>query len=119
MKLLSIPLMLFSLLACSKDAAAPQAWDRINSGALLIDVRTPEEYSGGHIERAINIPFDEVQKQLDRIGSDKGRAIVVYCRSGRRSEKAKKTLESLGYTNVTNAGGYDDLKSGWQSGASH
>ena len=85
------------------------AWKRIRAGAMLLDVRTPEEYSQGHLQGAVNIPYDQLAARVDEIDQDKDRDIVLYCRSGRRSGLAKRTLESLGYTNVLNAGGYEQM----------
>ena len=85
------------------------AWKRIHAGAMLLDVRTPEEYSQGYLQGAVNIPYDQLAERVNEIDQDKDRDIVVYCRSGRRSSLAKRTLESLGYTNVLNAGGYEQM----------
>ena len=85
------------------------AWKRIRAGAMLVDVRTPEEYSQGHLQGSVNIPYDQLAARVDEIDQDKDRDIVLYCRSGRRSGLAKRTLESLGYTNVLNAGGYEQM----------
>jgi len=84
----------------------------VEQGALLLDVRTPQEFAKGHIEGAVNIPHDRVADQIERIGElaggDKGKPIVVYCRSGRRSGLAKHTLTEHGYGRVTNLGGMSD-----------
>ena len=85
------------------------AWKRIRAGAMLLDVRTPGEFSQGHLQGAINIPHDQLAARINEIDQDKDRDIVVYCVSGHRSGLAKRTLESLGYTNVMNAGGYEPM----------
>jgi phage shock protein E len=85
------------------------AWKRIRAGAMLLDVRKPEEYSQGHLQGSINIPHDQLAARVNEIGQDKDRDIVLYCVSGHRSSLAKRTLESLGYTNVLNAGGYEPM----------
>ena len=70
---------------------------------MLIDVRTPEEYQKGHMQNSVNIPVEEIRSiQI----SDKNAVIRVYCKSGARSARAKKILESMGYTNVINLGGF-------------
>ena len=79
---------------------------------LIIDVRTPEEFASGHIDGAINIPYDQIdanQPTLKKTKKDEN--ILVYCRSGRRSETAKETLIKLGYKNVQNGGGMAELTS--------
>lgn len=77
---------------------------------LWIDVRTAEEYNAGHLEGAIHIPYDEIKQKMTAIKADKTADIQLYCRSGRRSGIALETLRSMGYSNVTNAGGYEQLK---------
>jgi phage shock protein E len=83
--------------------------EKIRAGALLVDVRSPEEFNQGHLSGALNIPIDHLDDHLDAFGDDLDREIVVYCRSGRRAGIAVGTLEASGYDNVTNAGGYAEL----------
>ena len=85
------------------------SWDAIKGGALLVDVRGPQEYASGSIDGSVNIPHDEIRSTADELGSDKSRQVVVYCRSGRRAGLAMKALKDLGFDNVINAGGYSDL----------
>lgn len=66
----------------------------------VIDVRTPEEFAGGHVPSAINIPYDQIGKRLTEIPVARDQPILLYCRSGRRSEMAEKTLTSAGYTQL-------------------
>ena len=99
------------VLADSGDPeAARQAWPMIEQGALLIDVRTMEEFAQGHVDGALNIPYQDTDKLMSAIGTDKTRPVVVYCRSGNRSGKVKVVLETKGYTNIFNATGYGALK---------
>ncbi|MCA1929665.1 rhodanese-like domain-containing protein [Rheinheimera sp.] len=78
--------------------------------SLWIDVRTAEEFQAGHLEGAINIPYDEIAERIEAVGADKSAEIKLYCRSGRRSGIALETLRSMGYNNASNAGAYDQLK---------
>lgn len=71
----------------------------------IIDVRTKEEYESGHIKGAINIPYDEIN---ENINLDKNKNIFVYCRSGSRSKTAYNTLKELGYT-VYDLGAYASI----------
>lgn len=71
---------------------------------LLLDVRTLEEFAAGHIPGAVLLPYDELAAKFRE--ADKGRPIVVYCRSGRRSAIARTTLLGMGYTNVSDFGAY-------------
>ena len=86
------------------------AWPMIESGALLIDVRTKEEFDAGHLDGAINIPWEETSALMAAIGDDRDRPVVVYCRSGNRSGKSKKALDAKGYTHVFNGTGFEALK---------
>ena len=78
-----------------------QAKNLISEGAILVDVRSPAEYAASHIEKAINIPLENIQND-DRL---KGKTTVLYCRTGMRSGSAKKQLEQLGNKEVYNLGG--------------
>jgi len=74
------------------------------SGAVLLDVRTPEEYRSGHIPGSKNVSL----QTIDRVGSvaeNKDTALYVYCQSGARSRQAAGMLKQMGYTNVHNIGG--------------
>ncbi|MCT8334353.1 rhodanese-like domain-containing protein [Leptospira sp. 85282-16] len=82
--------------------------EKIDAGALVVDVRTVAEYQSGHFPGAINIPVDQVSKRLEEFG-DKNRSIIVYCASGGRSGSAKSYLQSIGYADVTNAGGLSNM----------
>ena len=88
------------------------ACDKAQEGGVIVDVRTPEEFSGGHVNGAVNIPVDRIGAKLDEIaqltGGDKDKPLIVYCRSGARSARAKKELVRAGYTQVTNLGGLSD-----------
>ena len=78
--------------------------------SLWIDVRTLEEYNAGHLEGAVHIPYDEIEQKIQAVSADKTVDIQLYCRSGRRSGIALETLRGLGYSKVTNAGAYEQLK---------
>lgn len=76
-------------------------------GTLLVDVRTPYEFMEGTARNAINIPVDQIPHHLSEFQNRKN--IVVFCRSGNRSEMAKQILNSYGITNVINAGTWQDV----------
>ncbi|WP_079202125.1 rhodanese-like domain-containing protein [Pseudomonas sp. CC6-YY-74] len=78
--------------------------------AVLIDVRTAEEFSAGALPGASRIGHEQIATQIAALAPDKNTPIVLYCRSGRRSALAQDSLVQLGYRNVINAGGYDQLK---------
>lgn len=73
---------------------------------VLLDVRTLEEYKEAHIPGALLLPYDQINagSALKAIGKDKNLTVVVYCRSGRRSEIAASSLAGLGYTKVFDLG---------------
>lgn len=77
--------------------------------AVLLDVRTKEEYESGHIENSENIPLQQIQKVLDKI-TDKNTPLFVYCQSGARSSSAITALKQMGYLNVTNIGGISSYR---------
>ena len=79
----------------------------IDDGAVLIDVRTNEEFNENHIEGAINIPYDKILKDIP---SSKDKSIIVYCRSGARSFAAAPTLVNNGYLNVYDLGSIENYK---------
>ena len=73
----------------------------IKDGALLVDVRSTQEYNEGHLEGAINIPVYDLENKIYML-PNKNEEIVVYCASGHRSRQAKEILENYGYGNVYN-----------------
>jgi len=77
----------------------------VNEGAFLVDVRTPGEFSEGHVKGSVNIPLDTIPNQMAQFKNKQH--IVVFCRSGGRSSQAKSFLEQNGFTNVINGGTWD------------
>jgi rhodanese-related sulfurtransferase len=76
--------------------------DLIREGAFLVDVRNPDEFAEGHTKGSVNIPVHDL---LNNISLFEGKpSIIVFCRSGNRSEMAKSLLEAKGIQNVVNAG---------------
>ncbi|MFC4702041.1 rhodanese-like domain-containing protein [Glaciecola siphonariae] len=80
------------------------AFQRVASTSLVVDVRTPDEYAEGHIPGAINIPLATVSDSLDMFGN-KNTNIVVYCRSGYRAGKALEVLANEGFTKLNHLEG--------------
>ena len=89
-----------------------------NKEALLIDVRTLEEFIAGRIAGSVLLPYDQINaaSAAAAIGPNKDRTVIVYCRSGRRSEIAAATLASLGYRKVLDLGGIGSWPYGTISG---
>ena len=80
-----------------------EAHKLVKDGAALVDVRSPAEFSSGHLPGAINIPVGDLGGQVKKLGKKDG-PIVLYCASGTRSMMARSTLKGLGYTKVFNLG---------------
>ena len=77
--------------------------------SVIIDVRTKEEWDSGHIEGATHIPLKNLSNKIDEFTKDYNEEILLYCRSGNRSGKAKKLLDEIGYTNTKNLGGIKNV----------
>lgn len=75
------------------------------SGYIILDVRTVQEYSEKHIPKAVNIPNESIGTEEIPALPDKNQLILVYCRSGNRSKQASEKLAALGYTNIVEFGG--------------
>lgn len=73
-------------------------------GAILLDVRTSQEYREGHIPGSKNVPLQSIQN-ISSVTSQKDAPLFVYCYSGNRSRQAVDFLTHMGYTNVKNSGG--------------
>lgn len=80
----------------------------VQQGAMIIDVRTPAEFNGGHIKGAVNMPLQSLQANMSKV--PKNKTIITCCASGMRSGSAKSLLKAAGYT-VHNGGGWMSLKS--------
>lgn len=94
---------LSGLFGPSIDELAVQA--RETPGSIMIDVRSPDEYRGGHIEGALSIPLVSIPATASKRLPNKNAPIFAYCLSGARSAQACRELERQGYTNVVNMGG--------------
>lgn len=79
----------------------------IKDGAIILDVRTPGEYAGGHIKGSLNIPVDQLKNKLGSLKKDK--AIITCCASGMRSASARGILRASGFAEVHNGGSWTNL----------
>jgi phage shock protein E len=96
----------FFMLKQSGQISAKEALERLENGALVIDVRSPGEFSSGHLAKAINIPLDAIETELPKRVKDKNQALLLHCASGMRSGMAKSKLRGMGYANAFNLGSY-------------
>ncbi|WP_197551861.1 rhodanese-like domain-containing protein [Trueperella pecoris] len=100
---LSGAMLMLTLSACSGAETTS-----VSEDAVVIDVRTAQEYSAGHLEGAKNLDWNSGQF-ADSVGQlDKNGDYLLYCRSGNRAGQAKQMLESQGFTKVTNLGSLED-----------
>ena len=89
-------------------STSPDLQTIISVGAFLVDVRTREEFAGGHIKGSVNIPVAEIVNQLSKFEHKSN--IVVFCQSGGRSWQAKSILKQNGFNNVVNGGTWTSVK---------
>lgn len=112
-------LLLLLLAGCSKTSDTKAGYQQISmekamelmdteTGYLILDVRTQEEYESAHIPGAICVPNESIGEEAPAELPDKGQLILVYCRSGNRSKQAAEKLVKLGYTNILEFGGIID-----------
>ena len=99
-----------STFVSSQNTTINQALTDVAAGkAVLFDVRTPDEFNGGHAKLATN--FDSVRLQNgEQFPANKNQTIYLYCRSGNRASQVQAILKNRGYTSVTNLGGLDEMK---------
>jgi len=118
-KLIPLLLAMVLLAGCAAPAAEGPGYRQINmqeaiammeeeSNYIILDVRTPEEFTEKHIPGAINIANETIGSQEIPELPDKDQLILVYCRSGNRSKQASDKLAALGYTNIVEFGGIND-----------
>lgn len=101
-------LLLPVLAACGakgsyQNVGPEELYRALESGALIVGVRTPEEYALGHVPGAVNLPVEEVARWADTLPKDK--PVYLYCRSGNRSRQAAEYLKRKGYANLYNVEG--------------
>jgi phage shock protein E len=80
---------------------------KLASGAMIVDVRTPDEFRDGAYPGAKNIPLSDLGRRMGEIPMDK--PVVLYCASGARSSSAARAMKQAGYADVINAGGLADM----------
>lgn len=115
-KIILFLILVFVLSGCVSTKEAKATYRQINaeeameimekeSGYIILDVRTSEEFQEKHIPNAINIPNETIGNGEMKELPDKDQLILVYCRSGNRSKQAAEKLVKLGYTNIVEFGG--------------
>lgn len=97
--------------ALGLTACAPAEPVEVGTDTVIIDVRTPEEYAGGHLEGAVNVNLQSGSFEQDILAFPLDGDYVVYCRSGNRSAQAAAIMADLGFENVQDAGGVQSASS--------
>jgi phage shock protein E len=100
-------LLAFMFIRRSGQVSRKDAAELLRKGAMVVDVRRPSEFSSGHLSQAFNMPVDEIEGISREKLKDKDRAILVHCKTGLRSKKAKEKLSRMGYKNVFDLGSYE------------
>ena len=108
-KTICLLLIALFLVGCSETKTETKSeLDQIleKNNYIIVDVRTPEEYGESHVKGSLNIPYDEIDENVEL---DKTKTIIVYCKSGKRAGIAYDTLKDLGY-DVFNLGAFASIK---------
>jgi len=100
-------LIAFMVMRRSGQISKKEAIDYVKGGAAVVDVRSARDFNSGHLSQAFNIPLDDLKTLLPERIKDKNRVILVHCRTGLNSKKAKEILLHIGYKNVFILGSYE------------
>jgi phage shock protein E len=105
--ILAVGVGLFLLLLGLKKAgqiseSAARRWRQ--QGAKVVDVRSHDEFNGGHVRGAVNVPLDELAERIRTVAPDPNAPLLLHCLSGTRSAIARRRLRAMGYTQVFNLG---------------
>lgn len=92
----------FKRISKNSEINIKELYEFERKGAIVIDVRSPQEYKEGHLNGAISLPEYEIKENVETILKNKKEIIIVYCSSGSRSKKAQKELIEMGYETVYN-----------------
>jgi len=120
----ALTLLTLSFTACANEADSQSTVETItasdlatliaaNDAPFILDVRTENEFSAGHIPGAVNIPHTELEARLAELDAHKNDTIIVYCRSGKRAGMAEEKLQHNGYTKISDLDGH---MLGWEKG---
>jgi phage shock protein E len=102
------PMLTFLKKLFSQRNSSESLHSIVAHGAMLVDVRNPDELKSGQVPGAVNIPLSQVANNIDKFKNQKH--IILYCGSGSRAAKAQTILQANGINNVTNAGGWKDVE---------
>lgn len=105
--IVALVLVLRTFLANRSRISKDQMMTLLNEGAVILDVRTPQEFAQGHAPGSRNIPLDRLSDHLSEL--DRTKHLLVCCASGARSAAAKGMLDKAGFARVDNAGPWQRL----------
>lgn len=103
---IAVALAILFVLKRTGQISGKSASEYLKNGALVVDVRSPQEFGRDHLRGAINVPLGEIETALPRRIKDKKQVLLLHCQSGVRSGIAARKLKALGYTNAFNLGSY-------------
>jgi phage shock protein E len=101
----------FFMIKRAGQISPKDALEYLKKGAQVIDVRSPGEFSSGHLPNVINIPLGDIETTAPRRVKDKNQVLLLHCHSGMRSAAAMKKLKGMGYANSFNLGSYSRAQS--------
>lgn len=105
-----LTMVLFLSCASGPSKEVQEAKAAVARGALVLDVRTPAEFAGGHVDGAVNLPVQELDAKWATLNVPADREVIVYCASGRRSAKAKELLTAKGVKTIIDVGAMSNWK---------
>lgn len=101
---LAVVVLVFIVVKRASQISPDEARQLIDQGALILDVRSPDEFDSGHLDGAVNVPLPTISQGIADLKVPATRPILAYCLSGTRSSLACRTLRSNGYTKAHNLG---------------
>ena len=105
----ALAVLLLAPLACGADTTDdPQAAELVSAGAVIVDVRTPEEFAAGHLDGAVLIDFKSQSFDDEIARLDTTASYIIYCRTGNRSAQAADRMRAIGIENITDLGSLEN-----------
>lgn len=102
------------IVAGCANHGVPAAFDDTSAAKTakltIVDVRTPAEFAKDKVQGSVNVPIDDLAARIATVAPDKSQPLAVHCQGGGRSARAKKALEAMGYSNVTDWGSLENAK---------
>ena len=102
--IIAVLIAIVILLKKSGEISPAEAREYLQHGALVIDVRSPGEFTSGHLATAVNLPLDDLASSLPRLAKDKNQVLLLHCQSGVRSARAASQAKAMGYARAFNLG---------------